>query len=546
MQRVALLNWENINQDYDLAKIIQTIILPWVVEWLKVTNWQVDLWYAFIEVTRTGNTFYILFQNTSVVNIDTTWNKKVWVYVTQSYIDDWSNNQVNWSWIASIQTWANYPSNNYIPLASITNSIITDERSFVKYKWKGVTWSILLSKSSDIASASTVDLSQANGNLVHITWNTNISSFWIVQAWSEFCLIFDSILNIVHNSSILVLPWLNNITTASWDIMYLVSEWSWNWRCTWYQKKDWTSLYSWVVSVDFSIWDWSDWNITISTNTTLTRDMYYNNLTINTWIVLDPAWYTIYVKWVFTNNWIIRRNWNIWTVWGNVTTWWNTAWAWATTLNQWKLNWCVAWANWWEWATWGWSASIWSSWSNYNYTYLQSFWANWWAGTWWIPWWAWIWGSSWLMQIYDNQNTLITVFQGLTCSILPIMISWWAGWWWWNRSTASWWVWYKWPWWWGGWWSWWPIVIFCSQLLGSSWTIESKWGNWWNWWVNSTYWEYWWWWGWGSWWVVVIWCKDKNYLNKWTINVSWWTWWYSNTTKTWVDWQSWKIVLINS
>ena len=39
-----------------------------------------------------------------------------------------------------------------------------------------------------------------------------------------------------------------------------------------------------------------DGNVTISTNTTLVRDMYYNNLTINPGIVLDTAGYRVFVR----------------------------------------------------------------------------------------------------------------------------------------------------------------------------------------------------------------------------------------------------------
>jgi|TARA_B100001094_G_scaffold286949_1_gene302155 hypothetical protein len=39
-----------------------------------------------------------------------------------------------------------------------------------------------------------------------------------------------------------------------------------------------------------------DGNVTISTNTTLARDMYYNNLTINPGIVLDTAGYRVFVR----------------------------------------------------------------------------------------------------------------------------------------------------------------------------------------------------------------------------------------------------------
>ena len=42
--------------------------------------------------------------------------------------------------------------------------------------------------------------------------------------------------------------------------------------------------------------DGSDGNVTLTTNTTLTRDMYYNNLTINSGVNLDPAGYRVFVK----------------------------------------------------------------------------------------------------------------------------------------------------------------------------------------------------------------------------------------------------------
>ena len=39
-----------------------------------------------------------------------------------------------------------------------------------------------------------------------------------------------------------------------------------------------------------------DGNVTISSNTTLTRDMYYNNLDVNAGIVLDTAGYRVFVR----------------------------------------------------------------------------------------------------------------------------------------------------------------------------------------------------------------------------------------------------------
>ena len=53
-----------------------------------------------------------------------------------------------------------------------------------------------------------------------------------------------------------------------------------------------------------------DGNVTISSNTTLTRDMYYNDLTVNSGIILTTANYRVFVKGTLTNNGTIRNNGN--------------------------------------------------------------------------------------------------------------------------------------------------------------------------------------------------------------------------------------------
>ena len=56
--------------------------------------------------------------------------------------------------------------------------------------------------------------------------------------------------------------------------------------------------------------DGSDGDVTISSDTTLTSDMAYNNLTINAGVTLNPNGYRIFVKGTLTNNGIIARNGN--------------------------------------------------------------------------------------------------------------------------------------------------------------------------------------------------------------------------------------------
>jgi len=54
--------------------------------------------------------------------------------------------------------------------------------------------------------------------------------------------------------------------------------------------------------------DGSDGNVTISTNTTLTRTMYYNTLTVNNGVTLITAGYAVFVKGTLTNNGVISND----------------------------------------------------------------------------------------------------------------------------------------------------------------------------------------------------------------------------------------------
>lgn len=54
--------------------------------------------------------------------------------------------------------------------------------------------------------------------------------------------------------------------------------------------------------------DGSDGDVVISSNTSLTRDMYYNNLTIDLGFTLNPEGFRIYVKGTFENNGTVASN----------------------------------------------------------------------------------------------------------------------------------------------------------------------------------------------------------------------------------------------
>lgn len=97
-------------------------------------------------------------------------------------------------------------------------------------------------KGSDIASATTPNITSATGNMVHITGTTTITGFATATAGIRRILVFDGILTFTHNSTSLILPTGANITTAAGDTAVMVSEGSGNWRCTSYQRKDGTAL----------------------------------------------------------------------------------------------------------------------------------------------------------------------------------------------------------------------------------------------------------------------------------------------------------------
>lgn len=85
-------------------------------------------------------------------------------------------------------------------------------------------------RSSALASGATVNLSTANGNFVHITGTTSISSFGTATAGSRFILCFDGVLTLTYNATSLILPGTANITTVAGDCCLIISEGSSNWR----------------------------------------------------------------------------------------------------------------------------------------------------------------------------------------------------------------------------------------------------------------------------------------------------------------------------
>lgn len=290
----------------------------------------------------------------------------------------------------------------------------------------------------------------------------------------------------------------------------------------------------------WSFGDWSDWDVTISWTVVLSRDMFYNNLIIPTWQILNPNWYRFYVAWTLTWAWKIQRNWNNW--WDGS---WQTHWNWATALNSWTLNADIAWSNWWDWGSGSWNAggSDWTIWLSNNPSYSTINGVTWWH--WWPRWGGWVWGNWWagwtstrwaLYNLWRGPRIWFALMWPASYSLSTTQykwISWSWGWWGWGCSFVGWATWWGGWGWWGNWW----FIRAAIKTINRTWTRESIgwiWGNWWI--AYGT----WWGWGWGSGWVVFV--LYHTLTSFWTETYTWWTWW--TWWNAWTNWNTWLSIKI--
>ena len=90
-------------------------------------------------------------------------------------------------------------------------------------------------RAADIASAATVNLDTATGDLIHITGTTTISAITLANGL-ERDVVFDGALTLTHNATTLILPGGANITTAAGDRATFRGDGSGNVRCMHYTK----------------------------------------------------------------------------------------------------------------------------------------------------------------------------------------------------------------------------------------------------------------------------------------------------------------------
>ena len=98
----------------------------------------------------------------------------------------------------------------------------------------GITGLINEAQGSNIASASTINLTTATGNYVHVTGTTTITAITLAQG-AERTIVFDGVLTFTHGAS-LILPSSANITTAAGDTAKVRGEAAGVVRCVGYTR----------------------------------------------------------------------------------------------------------------------------------------------------------------------------------------------------------------------------------------------------------------------------------------------------------------------
>ena len=276
--------------------------------------------------------------------------------------------------------------------------------------------------------------------------------------------------------------------------------------------------------------DGSDGAVVISTDTTLTRDMYYTDLTINATKTLFTNWYRIFGTGTLSGAGIINNDgWNGWNASASTG---GIAWVRPNDGTLFAAVDGLAGATW---AGWGWIAG--TNWIAQTwYSNVSSSW--WWAGS--------IWqsgaggaastGATSTRWAYYNlvlsPKNIIALLQfpasPFTLTAYKVSAQAWSG-------AAGWGAWGFWN---GGWGggsgSSWGMIFIAFKTINFTGTITAKWGNGgngWNGWWNS------WGWGWGAWgngWVICYIYKTLTSIG--TTVVTWgspWSGWVWNWVGNW-------------
>ncbi|PZM87452.1 MAG: hypothetical protein DLD55_01110 [candidate division SR1 bacterium] len=132
MQRIGVLNGNNITYDHDLAGLVRGLTDGGVIQGGEISENKVQPVQAVIACQRSnGQKLMLYFESDEQVAIPSSGIFKVYIEVNQAKIDDGSENAENGTGIAEIKTGPSVPSQNSLLLASVADGAITDERNLI-------------------------------------------------------------------------------------------------------------------------------------------------------------------------------------------------------------------------------------------------------------------------------------------------------------------------------------------------------------------------------------------------------------------------------
>lgn len=477
MQIVWLVNWNSNNADFQFQTAPTSFINQGVISGLAVTLNQVAVGSALISVTSNGQTWLITFHNTSLVTIDTSGTKKVWIEVTQAKIDNGVSNNEDGTWIAFINTGASYPwSGSYIPLASIASGVITDDRVFISMKAikrKAMTANRLLYID---ASGNEQELPYGTSGQVLTAVNGTTTPIWASPSVD------------IHGQTLKpALVWSDELIISDTEASFI-------------SKK--ITLSQILAPIG---WNGNDGALTISSGTTTLAfdsngylEKNYSSITITggtlTFSGAPTNWWVAVIK---CSGKFTMSGWTISIAWfGGVGGGWftgspgpaGTGTGWYNVMKVVSTTWGGGW--------WQWGAGSGSSWVWHFWWFLQWYcWAGGGGSGWQINgvWW---WAGGWVIFIEVKES-----FNFTAGTITAAGTNW-------TTATGNW---------WGGWGGWaGAIFIKCPNIIANAWTINVNGGAGWN--ATSTNYNLY---GWGG--------GGASYSSWW----AWWTWW-----NAWTSWTS--------
>lgn len=512
----------------------------WVTTYIVVDPWKSNVQIATINAydswSKTLTVSNITLEKGASVN-STAQSHAVWadVIITNNYqlrLDIFTavNTKVDWD----VQGFPSYTTTNRDLITASNGMMIYNTTTWEFNVYQGWAWSAVASWSTQPDASTTV------AGKVEIATDAEVTAgTW--TGWTGASLVANPT-QIKKSISL-----LNTATTIT-DTDNFVIDNAWeNKKITKVNVR--TSL--WIDSVYNAVfwWDGSDWAVTISSNTTLTSDMFYTTLVVDNWFTLNTWGYRVYANTSITNNWTIANNgwvgWAGWnwvsatSVWAAWTAWTAAPWITLPVNADWSAWWIwVAWANWTVWVVWtaashclntnngvaGWAGWNWTTWTG---------WAGW-AG----------WVSTAKIHLVGSVQTAYSLIDLDWLWIAYYTVSAWSGWGWsWSaeagnpRSG------------WGGWSGWmgWFVWLSSPIIDNTNWTISAVgWAGWAGWndgWSNA-------WgsgggWGWNG-WVIVLISPD---ITIWTTDVTGWAGWalwtWFNNWIAWTTWNSWIVLQIN-